>query len=337
MTTDLERAVMLISIDTEMAWGVVHHGSPSLYHWPEERQVLSALLDVLDAHEIPATWAMVGHLFLTGCSRVDGRAHPEILRPRFEGRHDDWFVDDPCQTASPGSQWYAPDLVHEILDRRTPHELASHGFSHVMIGEPGCDVDVFQSELAAAQAAADHFGVRLESFVYPRNSIGHQDVLRANGYVAYRGARPNPFRAGNGARQRALRLFDSLVPGPPSVVKPIDEAGLWNFPATALYGFDLRSGRARLWQWQLRRRLRHAIRHRGLFHLWLHPHNLRRAPEAALEGLDRICHLAGDLREQGRLDTLTFSELAGRLRTRAPEPLAPAPERHPTAAPPGAP
>jgi peptidoglycan/xylan/chitin deacetylase (PgdA/CDA1 family) len=309
---------MLISIDTEMAWGIVHRGSPSGYDWPEEREVLSALLDVFDRYEVPATWAIVGHLFLTGCERVDGRAHPEIIRPDYSWRDADWFVDDPCEPATTTSKWYSPDLVEGILERATPHEIASHGFSHVMIGAEGCSAEAFDSELRAATAAARPYGIALRSFVYPRNSIGHQDVLRRHGYVAYRGARPDPFADLPAVVNRLARTADQVLPTSRSVVEPIDEGGLWNFPATALYGIDHRRGDARLWHHQLHRRLEHAARHRGLFHLWFHPHNLQRDPQRALDGLAGICERAARLRQAGRLETLTFGGLADRLRTRHP-------------------
>ena len=311
---------MLISIDTEMAWGIVHRGSPNTYDWPEEREVLAALLDVFDRYEVPATWAIVGHLFLDGCERIGGRAHPEIIRPDYAWRDADWFADDPCEAATTTSRWYAPDLVEAIIERATAHEIASHGFSHVMIGAEGCSAEAFDSELRAAAEAARRFDVRLRSFVYPRNSVGHQDVLRRHGYVAYRGARPDPFAALPGLRGRLVRTADQIRPTRLSVVSPVDEDGLWNFPATALYGMDRRRGDARLWHHQLERRLDHAARHGGLFHLWFHPHNLQRDPERALKGLQGICERAARLRDAGGLDTMTFGGLADHLQARHPIP-----------------
>lgn len=314
-THALDRGVMLVSIDTEMAWGLVHRGSPNPYHWPEEREVLGRLLDVFDRHRVPATWAIVGHLFLDGCERHRGRAHPEIVRPDYSWRDEDWFAEDPCGPADTGSRWYAPDLVRAIAERSTDHEIASHGFSHVMAGEPGCSAEAFDSELRAAAAAARPFGVELRSFVYPRNSLGHQDVLARHGYIAYRGARPDPFAHLGGVRSALARRLDRLAPSRRSVVRPIDEGGLWNFPATALYGLDRPQRAPRLWDLQLRRRLDHAARRRGLFHLWFHPHNLQLDPDGGLRRLDRLCAHAARLRDEGRLDTMTFGSLADRLET----------------------
>ena len=205
--------------------------------------MLSDLLDVFDRYEVPATWAIVGHLFLTGCEQRGGRAHPEIIRPDYAWRDEDWFVDDPCEPATLTSKWYAPDLVDEIRGRSTPHEIASHGFSHVMIGAEGCSAEAFDSELRAATGAALPFDVQLRSFVYPRNSVGHQHVLRRHGYVAYRGARPDPFATLPGVVSRLARTVDQVLPTSRSVVQPVDEDGLWNFPATALYGIDNRARR----------------------------------------------------------------------------------------------
>ena len=46
-----------------------------------ERAVIDQILEVFDRYDISATWAIVGHLFLDHCAPVDGRAHPEIVRP----------------------------------------------------------------------------------------------------------------------------------------------------------------------------------------------------------------------------------------------------------------
>lgn len=80
----LQRGAFLISIDTEMAWGSVHHRDVGRhYSYQAEREFIDRLLALFDKYQIRATWAVVGHLFLDQCQAVDGRKHPEIVRPGY--------------------------------------------------------------------------------------------------------------------------------------------------------------------------------------------------------------------------------------------------------------
>lgn len=306
-TVALDRAAFVISIDTEMAWGISHRPSER-YHYPAERVDLARLIELFDRYRIPATWAVVGHLMLERCEPAGGVRHPEIIRPDFPWLPGDWFDHDPCTDVSRNPDRYAPDLVRLITEAEVDHEIASHGFSHMMAGEPGCSREAFESELRAAVAAAASHELTLRSIVYPRNSIGHVDLLRAHGFVAYRGRSVRPPAAG-----RWQRLVDRAVGSERTVVRPALENTLWNLPASVLYDLDRHRRSRQLWVRQIERRLGQAVRRSALFHLWFHPHNLRAEPEAALSGLERLCRAAARHREAGRLDTVTMGTLADRL------------------------
>ncbi len=305
--TTLDRAAFIVSIDTEMAWGMVHRREVT-YRYDEELEHIQRLIDLFDEHEIPATWAIVGHLFLDRCQPVDGVKHPEIVRPDYDWFDGDWFDDDPCSDSTADPTWYAPGVIERIREGRSNHEIASHGFSHLMAGDPGCSRETFASEMRAARSAADAAGVDLRSLVYPRNSLGHVDVLREQGFSAYRGSRPRtaPPSAGQ-------RMLDKLVGSERTVVRPIDEDGIWNLPATIMFDVDERPRSWRVWTRQVERRLEQAVAHRGLFHLWFHPHNFRANPERSFEALDRILVAASVHRETGKLEATTMGSLAESL------------------------
>jgi peptidoglycan/xylan/chitin deacetylase (PgdA/CDA1 family) len=319
----MERSAFLVSIDTELAWGAAHRRQDDAAtiaarerRLAREREVVEALLDLFAREGIPATWAIVGHLFLDGCEPgPDGRAHPDQPRPAYAWLDgDDWFAVDPCGDASDAPSYYAPDIVERIAACATPQEIASHGFTHMMAGEPGCSREAFVGELTASQSAAGGHGVALRSFVYPRNQIGHLDTLAPAGFTAYRGRRSAPAPGGMAA------VVDRVRPSAGSAVRPVwDPAGLWNLPQT--YYFAPASSRRRtppaLWARAPVARLRQAVRHRSLFHLWFHPADVAVAPDRALACLSRICRTAARWRDAGRLDTLTMSQLSARLPTPA--------------------
>lgn len=314
----MDRAAFVVSIDTEMAWGL-NHRQGQTYRYDRERLDMARLLELFDRYEIPATWAVVGHLMLDGCAPVDGVKHPEIVRPDFEWFEGDWFDDDPGGAAAADSVWFAPDLVDAIRGARTPHEIGSHGFSHIMAGEPGCSRATFDSEMRAAVAAAEARGLALRSVIHPRNLVGHNDVLAGHGIVAYRGRR-TPGPAGSDRYPRPVRaLIDLTMGSERTAVRPLAEGPLWNLPATILFNVDARPRTWQLWIRQTERRLDQAVRRRSLFHVWFHPHNFRQRPDASFAVFERLCRAAARHRDRGRLDTTTMGQLAALLSERPAE------------------
>lgn len=307
MAPQLDRAAFIVSIDTEMAWGLVHRPDRD-YRYDSERPDLRRLLALFDTYDIAATWAVVGHLMLEGCAPIDGVKHPEIVRPDYEWFEGDWFDEDPCSNVTDAPNWYAPDLVDEICSAKVGHEIGSHGFSHMIIGDPGCSREAFDSELRAAVAAAAARGITLRSLIYPRNQIGHQDVLDEHGIVAYRGRRPAA-----SSPTRWQRLADRVVGSERTAVRPIREGARWNLPATIMFDVDSRRRSWRLWVRQIERRLDQAVARRSLFHLWFHPDNLRDSPEASFAALERLCRAAADHRDRGELQVTTMAGLAEQL------------------------
>lgn len=304
----MPRAAFIISIDTEMSWGVIHRPERT-YEYERERADMRRLLDMFDGHSIPATWAVVGHLFLESCEPVDGVKHPEIVRPDYDWFTGDWFDADPCSSLTESPSWYCPDLVDDIRSRPAGHEIGSHGFSHMITDDPGCSDETWTSELEASADAAAARNVDLRSFIHPRNRIGHVDALIEHGFTSYRGRRPAS--AQQPGRLESLRDF--LVGSERTIVRPQWENGIWNFPATCMFDIAAKRPVQRLWIHQMLRRLDQAVEARSLFHLWFHPHNIGDDVELALWGLERLCARAAGHRDAGQLDTLTMGDLSAEL------------------------
>lgn len=305
----LDTAAFVVSIDTEMAWGLNHRPALS-YRYDREREDLQRLLELFDRHAIPATWAVVGHLMLDECEAVNGVKHPEIVRPEYEWFDGDWFADDPCTNSATDPDWYGPDLIPMIRAAQTDHEIATHGFSHIIAGDPGCSRDTFDSEMAAAVAAAANHDVALASIIHPRNRIGHLDVLGEHGIRAYRGRRDAVQPSG-----LVEKLVDKTLGSSRTVIRPLLEADvpngpLVNLPATIMFDVDSRQRTWRFWVRQVERRLQQAVDHQSLFHIWFHPHNLRDNPDASFAALEHICAAAARHRDAGDLQTITMAGMA---------------------------
>jgi hypothetical protein len=319
-TAALDTAAFVVSIDAELAWGIHDQGRGAVEalapdRAQHERSVVRSVLELLERHDVPATWAVVGHLFLGSCRRRDGRIHPGVIRPAYDWHDGDWFALDPGSDLGSDPLWYGSDVIDMIRRAHPTHEIGSHSFSHLVAGDPGCSEEVFESDLAACVDVAGATDLELRSYVFSKNSIGHLGVLERHGFVAYRGDRPRPFAAVGGIRGSVMRAIDRLGPRAGSAVFPERVGGLWNIPATNFYGPTARGDRTPFVIWVRRQvqRLELAGRTRSLYHLWFHPQDLLGDVDRALSGLDRILERAAALRRRGTMRTITMSRLAASL------------------------
>ena len=308
----------IFSLDLELSWGTAHHRGYQRWEpqYARTRQVVRGLLDLFERYDVRATWAVVGHLFLSSCQPEHGRKHPEVLRPSYRWFSGDWFDGDPCTDVSTDPFWYAPDIVEQIIACPVPQEVGSHGFSHAIVGDPGCSMECFASELEACQAVASPMGIRLKSFVFPRNAVGHVEALAEREFTAFRGTTPEWYARLPGPLERVARMVQAFLPmaAPPAV--PHLEQGVWNIPAS--YFYLHRDGWGRLVPIAVRVRkavasLRRAARDGSAFHLWTHPFNIASDPQALLGGLDTILREAKSLRDAGQLVNHTMGSMADAL------------------------
>lgn len=303
----------VVSIDLEMSWGAVHHGRPhDESPYLREREVVDDVLELMERYEISATWAVVGHLFLRECTAPDdGPPHPGITRPDYPWLVGDWYDLDPVSDVQLAPTWYGPDLVERIASCPTPQEIASHSFAHVIAGDPGCSREAFAADVQEAVDVARARGFELRSFVYPRNSIAHLDVLEDAGFTSFRGPTPSPDPAGARALRRLRAVAEKIRPT--ARFSPERHDGLVNIPHT--YLFDPGSRNARLlgtagWSRLVERRLHHAVRSKSLFHLWFHSHNLAVDLDRSNRAMERLFRSARRAIDAGRLTNPTMAELA---------------------------
>jgi peptidoglycan/xylan/chitin deacetylase (PgdA/CDA1 family) len=307
----LERGVFTLSLDFELIWGTVDLDGPEPFRRAcevEREIVVDRLLALLAEFEIPATWCIVGHLFLSGCAPRNGVKHPEIVRPSHSWSQEDWFAHDPSGSEQTDPIFYGASLIDKIAACPVPQEIGCHSFSHVIFGDEGCSRETAASELAECVRLARERGLSLESFAFPRNSVGHLDVLRAYGLTCYRGPEPVWYEnaAVPNAVKRLAHLADVLVARRPPVVMPVQSAeGLWNIPGSMLY-FPMHGARRHI---PLSVRVRRAVkglecaaRERKIFHLWFHPTNLADDSDEMFAGLRSIFERVDSLRWAGRLD-----------------------------------
>jgi hypothetical protein len=197
-----------------------------------------------------------------------------------------------------------------------------------MFDDPGCSRETAASELAECVRLADARGLALRSFAFPRNRVGHLEVLRDHGITAYRGPDPNWYEDARWPRplKRLGHLADVLLARRPPVGLP-DETlpGLWNLPGSMIF-FPMHGLRRHI---PVSRRVDRALKgldaaanERRVFHLWFHPTNLAFETDAMFAGLRRIVEQASALRRTGDLSIKSMGEIVADQQP-APRPLTP--------------
>jgi len=191
-----EKGIVVFSADFEMAWAFRFSKTRRLEAVKkglEERENIPVLLDLFQKYRIPVTWATVGHLFLSDCSKGgDGFAHPKMPRPGyFENRNwdfssGDWYEDDPCSNVVNDPAWYASDLIEKIINADVNHEIACHTFSHIDFTYKNCPKSLADSELDECIKHAENFNISLRSMVFPGGTSGNYESLVERGFICYR-------------------------------------------------------------------------------------------------------------------------------------------------------
>jgi peptidoglycan/xylan/chitin deacetylase (PgdA/CDA1 family) len=315
------RPTFVLSLDEELFWGSFDHTPAPRFDLenPDIRGAVRALLDLLDEFAIPATWAVVGHLFLGSCTRdSDGRAHPDLERPHYRWYPRDWFDHDPCTDRARDPLWYGDDMIDMIASRGIEHEIGCHSFSHLIYGDPGCSAAAAASDLRACLDSARARGLTLRSFVFPRNVEGHHELLREFGFVSFRGDDPTWFRTLPGPARRAGHFVDQAAALAPPVSHPYERLpGLWNLPGSMVL-LNRRGARRGIpfaaRAHKIQAGLTRAVRERALFHLWFHSQNLCHDRAGLLGVLRSAFAEAARLRDRGMLDIRTMGDLTDLLR-----------------------
>jgi len=301
------RPIFIISLDTELIWGIVHTDADanSLVNNKKHcRGAIDTLLNIFEKHNIPATWAVVGHLFLDRCEEEDGMPHKDM--PRFK---DDWYSCDPCTDIKRDPLFYGRDIIEKILSSSVRHEIGYHSFSHVIFSE--CSKEVAEAEIREGIKLAKEFGITLKSFVFPQDKIGHLDVLKENGFRIYRG---RIFKRGNMNQKVPIRKINGAIDL--IIAKPVEPRlmdGIWEIPSSMLFYAPFPFTHSLLPRAKIG--INRAMRSNMIFHVWLHPQNLSHSPSLA-KYLDNLFAFVSKKRNEGKIEVMTMGELASRLKSK---------------------
>ena len=305
MIEEINKPTFIISLDTELIWGSLHSSLSEAVSLMKKddtkvRGCMDNLLNLFEKHNIPATWAVVGHLFLDKCEYEEGIPHKDM--PRFKA---DWYSCDPCTDIKSDPLFYGKDIVEKILSSQVKHEIGYHSFSHVVFSE--CSREVAEAEIKEGIKLAKEFGITLKSFVFPWNKVGHVNILKKHGFRIYRGEN---LRRCDSNQSFLIRKFngglDKII-APPAEPKWKD--GIWEMPTSMLFcdsqvKFSVLP-RAKIGLYR-------AIRSKMVFHIYLHPHDLLRY-SSLKDDLDKFLAVVAKKRDEGKIEVMTMREFAKTL------------------------
>jgi peptidoglycan/xylan/chitin deacetylase (PgdA/CDA1 family) len=304
---------VVLSVDAELGWGFHDQAEPPVDRLANAHRGWRTLIDLCDTYHLNATWAVVGHLLLDDC---DGR-HSDHPTP------DDWFDHERGPNCQSRGLRFGNGLIDELQNATIAHDIGLHTFSHVEFGAEETTREIARAEVATGLELARERGIEMRSFVFPRNNVGHLDVLAAYGIDCYRGV--NPADARNDVWEGSLgKLARATVSDrPPQLVDPyVDSFGLVNVPAS-LHLFSFEGLPRRLVEQvfddpivrQAKLGIDAALERDGVFHMWLHPNSLTEQRD-----IDRVREIFEYLDEQRGSDALTvktMAEVANDCRTEA--------------------
>lgn len=324
-----EKGIFLLDIEIELAWGLIeektdHEAKQRMRAVSlEVRRRLDEILLLLDKYQIPVTWGILGHVALDHCKTLE-MPHPDMPRPSYKWMRKDWYEHDPCKTLAEEPAFYGKDIVDKVIHwasrNTTPHDIACHSFSHQLFGDPGCSEEVAEAELKKCLGILEeNYGVCPKVFIFPRDFSGHLDVLRKNGFIAFRGQIPRIItysESPKGILNTMLKYasFASywasfyLSVAPPVVQHSI-ERGLVNILGSMCYNKKpfIPLGLIRS---KAMKGIARAVKEKKIFHLYTHLINFGEAPDikAFLKGFEEILAYSDLLRSKNQLTITTIRE-----------------------------
>lgn len=319
----METGTLVISLDFELMWGMIHSPHANEYketHVKQVPEVIDRLLELFQKHGVHATFATVGFI---------GYKNPQELlsdipknTPTYTNSALNPYANDFIKniTESEYPLYFRPDLIEKI--KNTPGmEIATHTFSHYYCWEDGQGIDHFDADIAKAKEKASKDGIELKSIIFPRNqvSISHLDICRKYDINVYRG-NPRKFyknKKGNFNKlaRAACRLVDNYIniSGSNSYTSSqIFEGSMKNVRASRFlrpYSPSLRFLEP-LRLRRIKKEITRAAKRGEIYHLWWHPHNFGANVDQNINFLEKIINHYDHLLKLNMIKSQNMSEIS---------------------------
>lgn len=317
----MEQGTFVISLDFELLWGMRDKRTIDGYgkNLLGVRVAIPRMLEAFEAHGVKATFATVGLLFFD--TKQELLASLPSVQPQYTNKSLSPYSGHFAQvglTEEVDPYHFAASLIRKI-QLYPAHEIACHTFSHYYCLETGQTEEEFSADLDAAIKVASHFGIKLRSFVFPRNQYreNYLKICWDKGITSFRGNERNwLYDARNGEDEsnfrRGLRLLDTwfnlsghncheMVTERPLNIPSSRFLRPWSKRFQTLDGLRLR---------RITRAMDKAARTGTVFHLWWHPHNFGEQLDRNMDFLNKILSHYGKLNASHNMRSMTMCEVA---------------------------
>ena len=296
----------IISLDCEGMWGMADRPYDQRSFVTREglTKIYKDLLKMFAVYEIPTTFAFVGMFVLSDQEREE--FEPQLGEMLYRGQ--DWLTQFRAEReASWFDDWFCPEAF-EAVQNDGRHEIGTHGFTHIPFDGPDTPTDLYEREWELVKKLGRKRGVDFKTLIYPRNRVGHVELLPQAGISGYRDLL---VQKGPVARViQEFNIFEKCQPHEPkSAGTQLIPAGyFWNWRHGARAFVPSSVTRLR---WKTI--LKSAAETDGVAHLWSHPHNFISGP-SGLDGFEEVLKHAAKLRDQGKMSIKTQEQYIDSLK-----------------------
>jgi peptidoglycan/xylan/chitin deacetylase (PgdA/CDA1 family) len=259
----MKKPIFVFSLDLELGWGFIFNQKDRALNFLKKdpkktREKIKNLIKLLEKYEVPATWGVVGHLFL------DLEKRDELLNKNLPQFQEGWLNWEDYSKLEPFDLYFGRDIIETILGSPINHEIGLQGFFHIPFTQ--CDRRVAEAEIKLGKEAARRFNINPKTFIFPKNMIDKIDILRENGFRIYRGKTYGHLEGSeNFFIQKINALISRVIILPVSV---LNRNGVFEI-AGSMEFYDRRIPVSLVKRAEFG--LNFAIATNRIFHLWVHP------------------------------------------------------------------
>ena len=293
---------LVISYDCDGVWGMLDKLDSldkAIFNRKSIVGIYKKIISLHEAYQIQATFAFVGAFASTKSDFDDVRKDYQKAIAI-----NNWCANlDSLGCKFSEKDIHIPELVDMVKLSKVDHEIASHGYSHVIMDKDFDELSL-KCELEGIKKFSDSKNLNISTLIFPRNVINYKFLEKADYIDGFR-AQPKQI-ASHKIIKRAFSLLKEFWPFCRSENIKMHDA------KTIIPGeffINWRSGLRRfvpIWLtiFRFRMALNHACNHDGIVHIWSHPHNLLTGKDQ-LKLLSGMLSVVNEYRSNGSLKVLT--------------------------------
>jgi len=231
---------------------------------------------------------------------IEAMGHPTRLailkRPDNYDTHLRIMIDKldkyevPATLAIVGMLFKVTGTILDLVEKaKYQHDIGLHGHMHWKYGTmlPNQAAE----DISLGVSVLKEFDISPVSFVFPSDSIGYLELLQERGIKVFRGKTPSVGHP----------MLNRLVS---NICKPKKQMGMVCLPGSLFYHG---SKYAKLNLWVAKRGVDNVIKKGGVYHVWVHPHNLLLGYNH-LEYFEKFLHYIALRRNRGELEIKTMRD-----------------------------